>query len=141
MLIISSDPYTGLYRHPSALQDPTAEFCRRYDYYSLGVVLVEIALWDSIRNVLSKPSIFRGIFQGTECRLQDALRIRDILLDNIPETEENFGRMIAFCMGDQYADIVELCLRGNFGRTQNDDGQDLRAYTDAVVDKLHGLII
>jgi len=44
-----------LYRHPHSLEDPSAEFLRFYDWYSLGCVLLEIGRWQTLDECL-----FRG---------------------------------------------------------------------------------
>jgi hypothetical protein len=43
------------YRHPQSLEDPSAEFLRIYDWYSLGCVLLEIGRWQTLDDCL-----FRG---------------------------------------------------------------------------------
>ena len=45
-----------MYRHPESLHDedrPDKPYCKTFDIYSLGVVLVEIALWKPIDKVLT----------------------------------------------------------------------------------------
>ena len=38
------------YQHPDKLQDPKRQFRHAYDVYSLGIVLLEIGLWESLDN-------------------------------------------------------------------------------------------
>lgn len=98
----------NLYRHPDALCDPSISFTRLHDYYSFGVVLVEIAMWRSIKTILRNHQKL----QGEECGENDARKVRDILLD---ESQENIPREIAFRAGDTFREVIRVCLTGEFG--------------------------
>ncbi|KAF8459882.1 hypothetical protein BDZ91DRAFT_740984 [Kalaharituber pfeilii] len=50
----SSNPEHDIYRHPLAIGDYCESFSRVFDIYSLGLVLVEIALWRPLRKIVSK---------------------------------------------------------------------------------------
>jgi hypothetical protein len=106
-----------MYRHPSALRNPTTEFRKIHDYYSLGVVMVEIACWKPMEELLMKYRELRG----EECKEEDIKKVREILMDN-----QALGspRDVAFRMGDIYRGAVEVCLKSDFGA---DDGPDLLA--------------
>ena len=124
-----------MYLHPDCLQYPNVSFSRKYDYYAYGVMLVEIALWQTIQEILLKH---QGL-KAKECRRQDAVKIRGILLGEV-EDDENYMRQVAFRAGDRYAEVVELCLRGDFGRSPTED-QILNVFTDRVLNKLKSCVI
>ena len=47
-----SCPEIDLYRHPRAQGDARPSFQKAFDLYALGCVLLEIALWASLRDIL-----------------------------------------------------------------------------------------
>ncbi|KAL9028794.1 MAG: hypothetical protein Q9196_002888 [Gyalolechia fulgens] len=82
---------TRKYQHPD-YQDGTKAFRREFDYYSLGLVLLEIGVWDSLRSVYnrqltSSPSQFR----------QECIGI--------------CGRQLLERMGPVYSEVTMTCLR------------------------------
>lgn len=101
--------HANLYRHPDALRDPSTAFTKIHDYYSLGILLAEIAVWRKIRQILVRHQAL----QHEECQENDARKVRDILLNE--DSEENHPREIAFRMGDIYRNVVNVCLTGQFG--------------------------
>jgi serine/threonine protein kinase len=50
----SANPKHDIYRHPSALGEPTESFNASMDAYSLGTVLLEIAEWRALRYLVDK---------------------------------------------------------------------------------------
>ena len=48
------------YQHPDYLQDGDAHYRPEYDYYSLGMLLLEIGIWDSLSNIVASKS-FKGL--------------------------------------------------------------------------------
>jgi serine/threonine protein kinase len=81
------------YQHPTYLRD-RAHFRQEFDYYSLGIVLLEIGLWKSLhqldRNAGSTPEQF----------------LEGLLQDKVPRLKAT--------MGTKYFNVVDICLRGNF---------------------------
>ncbi|KAL8694793.1 MAG: hypothetical protein Q9218_000639 [Villophora microphyllina] len=91
-----------VYRHPDTQIDgPMLPYRKTFDIYSLGLVLVEIALWEPIVSIMSiqnsvdrsrkATSSVRERWIASEPRLLDALRAE---------------------MGEKYAGAVETCLKG-----------------------------
>ena len=77
-----------------------ARFCLEFDYYSLGLVLLEIGLWDTVTRMGRKTS--------------SAKELRQILLERrVP--------MLGHLMGESYRDAVRDCLKGDFGRGGNEE--------------------
>ncbi|RYP42655.1 hypothetical protein DL767_000024 [Monosporascus sp. MG133] len=127
-----SDKHLNLYRHPSVLRNPTTTFKKIHDYYSLGIVMVEIACWKPLASLLTKSREL----QGTECKEEDIRRVREILKRyEFPGSPVD----IAFRMGNIYRQVVEVCLDGNFGAS---DGPCLLAsFRQRVISELDRCII
>src|SRR5208282_5911867 len=47
----SADPKRDIYRHPSAMGEPSVSFNSTVDVYSLGTILVEIAEWRALKHI------------------------------------------------------------------------------------------
>jgi len=44
----------NLYRHPDRWSRPTEKFIKAHDIYSLGIILLELALWKNLRSVFKR---------------------------------------------------------------------------------------
>ena len=87
----SADQDLNLYRHPKA-QGPTRErFCRAYDVYALGIVLLEIGFWRRIAEFW-RAGCTPEAFQHTLCDFY------------VPKLGGKVGRV--------YMDVVRRCLEG-----------------------------
>ena len=115
-----TSPEHNLYRHPSCQGVVRESFQKAFDLYSLGCVLLEIALWTPLSEVL--------FHIGTE-GLEDSVR-RLNLTDNagkrnhmkwntILEAKEHLLNkegikailnQVAFHAGDEFAEIIRLCF-------------------------------
>ncbi len=112
--IPGDDAEFNLYRHPHAQSTNPRErerFRKSFDIYSLGVILVEIAHWTSIEQVL-------GIsLHAARGRPSIALRVRENLLagDQVAE--------LGASMGQVYQEATRRCISGgrDFGLGQSDD--------------------
>ena len=123
-----SNPLYNLYRHPLAHSsiaiDSNSGFKKAFDTYSLGIVLLELALWMPLYRVL-----------GVDDRnLQGSLRpgvtkkVQELLL-----RESRYLDMVKAAAGDVFANVVKACLEG-FG----EKGESLH---DEVVVKLEAISI
>ncbi|TVY46158.1 hypothetical protein LOCC1_G003445 [Lachnellula occidentalis] len=113
-------PAYNMYRHPSTQGQgfgPRESFRKSFDIYSLGVVLVELASWQTIDRVLD-------LEVG---RMRTGMKIRDTLL------EKNRIREVGSNMGEMYERATEKCLAGGseLGILETDDET-----SDAVAAKL-----
>lgn len=113
-------PEYNLYRHPSTQGfgfGPRESFRKTFDIYSFGVVLVELAHWDTINKVL-------GIEIG---KVRLAAKIREKLLD-----EQRIADVGAN-MGEIYESATRKCIAGGreLGIEESDDET-----SDAVAAKL-----
>jgi hypothetical protein len=119
----------NLYQHPDALRDPTTRFTKLHDYFSFGIVLVEIVKWHSIQHILRYH--YKSEFK--ECGEEEVKKVREILLD--PDSKDNHMADVAFRVGDIYRNVVEVCLTGNFG-VQGTGDELLEEFRRRVVDPL-----
>ncbi|UKZ69954.1 uncharacterized protein TrAtP1_010957 [Trichoderma atroviride] len=109
-----------IYRHPDRQQNPTQPFTKLHDIYAMGVVLLEIGLWQPA--LALKKSGFARVQTKT---------ITEIL---IRHAEKRLGAK----MGEKYQAVVLACLRGNF-QCSDDTKEDLKlqeAFRSQVVDVL-----
>ncbi|KAH8723429.1 hypothetical protein GQ44DRAFT_710259 [Phaeosphaeriaceae sp. PMI808] len=112
------------YQHPLYLSD-SRRFCADFDYYSLGIILLEIGLWRPLESMTRR---YKGSYE----------EIRQLLIrERVP--------LLKQCMGRAYCEVVEICLRGTFGGSELTDKQAPVAdslqsnFNMMVVQKLKGL--
>lgn len=111
-----------MYHHPEYTTEGTRHgnrFRLEFDYYSLGLVLLEIALWDTITLVKASS--------------RQELREK-ILVRRVP--------LLAHCVGTSYQYAVAACLKGDFGGTAHGGPTDkslLLEFERVVVEALRGL--
>ena len=113
-------PEYNMYRHPSTQGTgfgPRESFRKSFDIYSFGVVLVELAHWETIEKVLQ--------VEKTKVRMIN--KIRDLLL------EEKSVMELGASMGEIYENAARKCIAGGleFGVGEHDDETD-----DVVASKL-----
>ncbi|KAF2248889.1 hypothetical protein BU26DRAFT_308653 [Trematosphaeria pertusa] len=110
-----------VYRHPERQGRPGRMFTKIHDVYALGVVLLEIGLWQ--RAITLEKNQFRTA--------RDPFVIQAQLL-------KQAQRRLGDKMGEKYQQVVIACLTGEFG-VQNDTREDLKlqqAFRTQVVDVL-----
>lgn len=124
-----------IYRHPD-YQGMKPEPARKtFDIYSLGIVLIEIALWQSIGTIMKKD--YAGDLHAIKA-------VKNELLDTKPEYLEQ----VRSSVGDRYHSVVLRCLQGSQGfdiefddiETSLDSSAKLhRQYTQHVVNELRDI--
>ena len=85
--------------HPAVLSRTSSRSQKSHDIYSLGVVLVEIACWQSIDTVMDMP-------KDPKAARSKIRKVRGKLLE-----EENLNA-IAANVGEVYREVVRRCLSG-----------------------------
>jgi hypothetical protein len=137
------NPAHDIYRHPDVqtdygAADGRAAFKKSYDYYSLGIVLLEIARWQPVDSVL-------GVELET-ASLKHTMPARRRLLHNEPHILQDARA----CMGDIMHSVIQACLTGPdaFGLDEASDETDpdvavrlQRAFYSRVVEKLQTICI
>jgi hypothetical protein len=125
------NPDFDVYRHPDV--QPSAprvgKFKKSYDVYALGVVLVEIASWTPIADIL-EPEKNGAVNVG---------RVRERLL-----TESAFLDTVGFSVGSLFETGVKCCLGGatalglrhNEEEEENEGARLIRGFHEQVVKRL-----
>ena len=91
-----------VYQHPEYLKD-SRRYRIEYDYYSLGILLLEVGLWRPIGELSKK---YTGTFEENR---------RNILRERVPLLKEY--------MGKRYFEAVRICLEEDFGELDHGAGQ------------------
>jgi hypothetical protein len=115
------DPAKDIYRHPERQGQPSAMFRKIHDIYALGVVLLEIGLWE--------PAI--KLEKNMFAHASNSYAVQAQLIKHAQKRLESR-------VGRKYKDIVIKCLTGQFG-VQDDTKEDLKlqqAFRTQVVDVL-----
>ena len=87
---VDNDPVNAQYRHPDVLGQNRARFQKKYDAYSLGVVLMEIAYWKPLGKLVSS----RRTAAENSTKLMGLATSGDL----------------AHWMGSIYSEAVKICL-------------------------------
>lgn len=117
----------NLYQHPHRQQQPSIKYTFLHDVYSLGVLLMEIGLWNTVSNLFQ-----RQIQQATHARKAPRIDLLQMAwADGLKEEVKSE-------MGDIYAEAVERCLMGTFGIEQDDINDTNLAvkFTNQVVEAI-----
>lgn len=114
------------YQYPNYLRYRLC-LCPEFDYYSLGIVLLEIGLWSSLRKMTAdweKDSVY---MDPSPENLQKRL-----LTSKVPK--------LGPLLGANYRDAVKLCLEGAFDVAHTEGSERSKAlqisFKQLVVDKL-----
>ena len=113
-----------VYTHPDRQREGNLpRFHKIYDLYSLGVVLLELGLLKCF-----KHSTYRRSPEWTDIPASEVQRKFVIC-----------SKELRSVLGKTYAEIVEVCLSGDFGMAPNEDDQDetklLMAFRSEVCEK------
>lgn len=101
----------NLYRHPDRWGRPAARFDKSHDVYSLGAVLLEIALWKDV-SVIVKPVLHSG---------------RVVAAEVAKALVERCGKKLSHQVGGVFAQCILTCLE--FGsRTKGMGEYEAHAY-------------
>lgn len=150
----------AVYAHPDYQRFDKKTYRKTFDIYSLGIILLEIALWKSAEEILGfgQPSVPTGEkdkspemkdeFQGKKVyskdSLQDLTNIRSRLLIDEPSLLEQ----VRATMRSRYHDTVRSCIGGleyfNLPTEADETSPDIatqlqQAYLRLVVDILRSI--
>ncbi|KAJ5668885.1 hypothetical protein N7462_009955 [Penicillium macrosclerotiorum] len=113
------EPTRDIYRHPDRQGQPLEMFKKIHDIYALGVVLLEIGLWEPA------VKLERNMFAGAS----NPRAVREQLI-------KHAQRRLGHRVGKKYKEVVLKCLTGDFG-VEDDTKEDLKlqqAFRHQVVD-------
>jgi hypothetical protein len=116
------EPSRDIYRHLDRQGQPTKMFQKIHDIYALGVVLLEIGIWEPALKF--EKDMFARVRNPKAVQAQLAKHARKRL-------EAKVGR--------RYMEVVLRCLTGDFGVGGDDTKEDLRlqqAFRYQVIDVL-----
>ena len=114
------DEEKNLYRHPERQGPPTRSFDKTHDIYALGVVLLEIGLWQTAFAIRQHAKQA----QGPAVRF-DRYDLKEAF---IALAKQRLSRT----MGLAYRDAVLTCLMGDFTCKVHDDGFGMEFYEKVV---------
>lgn len=117
----TDDPHADIYRHPIVQStgnrdEPSARwgsFRKVYDIYSLGVVLIEIAFWKDISEILN--------INLETARPKQTWSVMNRLL-----SEEHVSQGVSDYLGPEYWEVCKACIEGakSFGLGREYDERD-----------------
>ncbi|KAI9369424.1 hypothetical protein BJX61DRAFT_519649 [Aspergillus egyptiacus] len=117
-----------LYRHPERYETKKAGFTAKHDIYSVGVVLLEIALWTTMSKQFASPI--------SKAKEKQALPPVGMVTGALSKLTRD-GR-VAQEMGEEYTRIIRRCLETDFEVHKHDEQQSglLGQFQELVVDRL-----
>ena len=122
----SSDPERDIYRHPEAMGEPSESFTALKDIYSLGIILLEIGEWRSLKSLVKKV-----VDVEKSKSLVDLAKVRPFLLDDTPQGGLN---MLRFRMGDTYTVVTRMMLTGQIPESLMTEKNDLITFQPDILD-------
>ncbi|KAK6527513.1 hypothetical protein TWF694_004496 [Orbilia ellipsospora] len=113
-----TDVAAALYRHPIYHGEGEQEYTMQLDIYSLGLVLVEIALWMPLSSFLdTTDKKGKRIFPAKveSFHREEALKLKELVLSRLEKE-------LAFRAGTVFCDIAKWCLaQGDCSPVELDD--------------------
>ncbi|KAA6412849.1 MAG: hypothetical protein FRX48_03842 [Lasallia pustulata] len=97
------DAQRNLYRHPARQYTPTESFTKLHDIYALGVVLLEIGLWQTAFEIQEQAIRRLGI-----AAVVGEWKLKKVYI-------EAAGAGLIHQMGPAYSNAVLTCLSGDLG--------------------------
>ena len=124
-----SREFSELYRHPAYLDQQRPEYHKGFDLYSLGCVLVELALWEYWPAILwrhsqdrqaQKPRSYKLDIQQLARNKSTLVEEKAMLLSQTSQTTNALMAEIEFHGGSAYKSIVSECLAGEYNQSWED---------------------
>lgn len=106
------DPSEDIYRHPNTQSSQTdGNYQKSYDIYSLGVMIIEIALWKRVEDIVGLEHLSKAKPRSLR-EMQSWLLGKSALPPNIAETGPCLQQVASAC-GDAFRNVVEHCLEAD----------------------------
>jgi hypothetical protein len=125
----------AVYRHPDYQGLTPKRFRKTFDYYSLGIILLELALWQAADVVLAQDSrLDSSLMFSTDSSSIKTKHVRTNLLRDQLVLDQ-----VRLRMGDHYARATESCIIGldAFGLEPSVDETDPTVNTILQLEFLH----
>jgi hypothetical protein len=110
-----SDPTLTPYLHPKYFT--TRRFRKLFDYYSVGLVLLEVGIWRTARSIRDEHPYHNS----------EGLR-EEFVARCLPE--------LAYSMGEIYSSAVRACLTGELGSIDTPEEDVVNAFRTLVIGRL-----
>jgi len=91
--------HPDIYRHPGSLHGGNVRSKKTYHIYSLGIILAEIACWQSIQQLLMMPV-------DQQADIFELIKVRETVMS------KNYLDAVGACAGSRYREVVRKCLTG-----------------------------
>jgi len=135
-----------LYRHPLSIGTSRQRYCRAFDLFSVGCILLELGLWSSLSSVLLEAHATAGQFPQRPSRSTN--EISSLLLtskhslvsqiasghDEMPARDsEPLGRIVRklhVAVGENYTNLTLDCLRAVKVKNGSDEDRERDDYHD-----------
>ncbi|KAG5810500.1 hypothetical protein H9Q74_005791 [Fusarium xylarioides] len=115
-----SEIETSFYRHPHYIGKEAKRFMTQFDIYSFGLVLIEIAFWQPLKDVCPYA-------KGNGFGKEEASQVQK-WATQVADTQ------FAFRVGTAYANVVSWCLKSGARVTKDqEDWHPALAFNDHVV--------
>ncbi|KAL8856215.1 MAG: hypothetical protein Q9178_007180 [Gyalolechia marmorata] len=106
------DPLKDIYRHPNTQSSQTdGNYRKSYDIYCLGVVIIEIALWKRVEDIVGLQDLSRAKPRALR-EMQSWLLGKSALPRNKAETGPCLQQVASAC-GNAFRNVVECCLEAD----------------------------
>ncbi|KAK6811175.1 hypothetical protein RU639_013008 [Aspergillus parasiticus] len=117
-----------LYRHPERYGSKVAGFTAKHDLYSVGIVLLEIALWTTMSKQFAGPI--------SKTKVKKALPPVSLVSEAVAKLSRDVR--VAQEMGTEYACLIRRCLQTDFEVEEHDEQESglLGQFQALVIDRL-----
>jgi serine/threonine protein kinase len=102
------------YLHPQYAILPEPRFKHGFDYYSLGLLLLEIGLWEPIT---SSPLLTGRSILDVEPRELQTLWLNEAVPLLGPRMGKTYKNVVNLCLNDHFVDTSDFFAREDFGKT------------------------
>jgi len=109
-----------LYQHPQCEEEENFRFRRKYDYYALGVVILELGWMQSFH-------LLNGDLR---------LEVEAMSADRLQWFRTQMAKELVGSVGEEYVSITLLCLNGEFGIDEEDVGENFKIKVCEALDRL-----
>ncbi|KAL2811840.1 hypothetical protein BJX63DRAFT_397924 [Aspergillus granulosus] len=111
------------YQHPRYIKESFG-YRHEFDYYSLGIILMEIGFWKPLNQLVSSPKYLNMSYEQ---------RRQSLLTYRVPHLKQYMGR--------EFYQAVKWCIEGDTGISDTQESRDKAvplAFQEQVVSRLRG---